>query len=337
MDRRYNPFDKRRRSLVEILGQTIDELLLSIPLIGSKTDGKYVRVDFFSRDRLTAPEEGQEILVVDASRFEPEGENCDARLQVKAYNLGWQRFIIFGLRGQRFTANGLGKETGAVRFDVYGSSGDYLASGIDGLEIHVHGNGQDQLCQIIKQGKLVVHGDVGQTFMYGAKGGEAYILGNAAGRPLVNGVGRPRVVINGTCLDYLAESFMAGDPLKGGGFVVLNGMAFDWRGRLIDLPTPYPGSNLFSLASGGAIYIRDPENKIVDEQLNGGILDYLTLADWELILPNLRENERLFGISVEKDLLTIDGHILDPARVYRKVKAVRSTVLAGSEESLTPE
>ncbi|MEE9436497.1 MAG: hypothetical protein V3V37_07405 [Candidatus Adiutricales bacterium] len=337
MDRRYNPFDKRRRSLVEILGQTIDELLLSIPLIGSKTDGKYVRVDFFSRDRLTAPEEGQEILVVDASRFEPEGENCDARLQVKAYNLGWQRFIIFGLRGQRFTANGLGKETGAVRFDVYGSSGDYLASGIDGLEIHVHGNGQDQLCQIIKQGKLVVHGDVGQTFMYGAKGGEAYILGNAAGRPLVNGVGRPRVVINGTCLDYLAESFMAGDPLNGGGFVVLNGMAFDWRGRLIDLPTPYPGSNLFSLASGGAIYIRDPENKIVDEQLNGGILDYITLADWELILPNLRENERLFGISVEKDLLTIDGHVLDPARVYRKVKAVRSTVLAGSEESLTPE
>ncbi|MEE9557800.1 MAG: hypothetical protein V3V76_11095, partial [Candidatus Adiutricales bacterium] len=169
------------------------------------------------------------------------------------------------------------------------------------------------------------------------KGGEAYILGNAAGRPLVNGVGRRRVVINGTCLDYLAESFMAGDPLKGGGFVVLNGMAFDWRGRLIDLPTPYPGSNLFSLASGGAIYIRDPENKIVDEQLNGGILDYITLADWELILPNLRENERLFGISVEKDLLTIDGHVLDPARVYRKVKAVRSTVLAGSEESLTPE
>jgi hypothetical protein len=114
-------------------------------------------------------------------------------------------------------------------------------------------------------------------------------------------------------------------------------MAFDWRGRLIDLPTPYPGSNLFSLASGGAIYIRDPENKIVDEQLNGGILDYITLADWELILPNLRENERLFGISVEKDLLTIDGHVLDPARVYRKVKAVRSTVLAGSEENLTPE
>ena len=64
----------------------------------------------------------------------------------------------------------------------------------------------------------MVYGDVGQTFMYGAKGGEVYVMGNAAGRPLINAVGRPRVVINGTCLDYLAESFMAGDPLNGGGF-----------------------------------------------------------------------------------------------------------------------
>ena len=47
--------------------------------------------------------------------------------------------------------------------------------------------------------------------MYGAKGGSVYVLGNAAGRPLINSVGRPRVVINGTCLDFLAESFMAGD------------------------------------------------------------------------------------------------------------------------------
>ncbi len=90
------------------------------------------------------------------------------------------------------------------------------------MEIYVHGNGQDQLGQIMKRGKLVVYGDVGQTFMYGAKGGEVYILGNAAGRPLINAVGKPRVVINGTCLDYLAESFMAGEPLNGGGFVILN-------------------------------------------------------------------------------------------------------------------
>jgi len=44
---------------------------------------------------------------------------------------------------------------------------------MDGAELYVHGNGQDQLRQILKNGKLVVFGDVGQTFMYGAKRGEA--------------------------------------------------------------------------------------------------------------------------------------------------------------------
>ena len=165
---------------------------------------------------------------------------------------------------------------------------------------------------------MVIHGDVGQTFMYGAKGGEVYVLGNAAGRPLINSVGRPKVVINGTCLDFLAESFMAGDPHAGGGFVILNGVKFDDEGRLCTLKDPYPGSNLFSLASGGAIFVRDPERSLVDQQLNGGQFAKVTDADWELILPFLEENQRLFGITV-RDLLTVDGKQLQPCRVYRKV------------------
>jgi glutamate synthase domain-containing protein 3 len=215
-----------------------------------------------------------------------------------------------------------------VRIDVYDSSGDYLASGIDGMEIHVHGNAQDQLGQIMKRGKLVIYGDVGQTFMYGAKGGDVYIMGNAAGRPLINAVGRPRVVINGSCLDYLAESFMAGDPLNGGGFVVLNGITFNEKGRVVPLASPYPGSNLFSLASGGAIYVRDPFRQVVDEQLNGGELVSLGPEDWKLILPYLEENETLFGISVEEDLLTVNGEKRSYADVYRKVQAVTLDVLA---------
>ena len=129
----------------------------------------------------------------------------------------------------------------------------------------------------------MIYGDVGQTFMYAAKGGDVYVLGNAAGRPLINAVGRPRVVINGTCLDYLAESFMAGDPLHGGGFVIVNGIRFDDDGRVCELETPYPGGNLFSLASGGAIYLRDPSRKVGADQLNGGQLATLESLDWELI------------------------------------------------------
>ena len=75
-----------------------------------------------------------------------------------------------------------------------------------------------------------------------------YVLGNAAGRPLINAVGRPRVVINGTCLDYLAESFMAGDPLNGGGFVVLNGIEFDEDATVVAQAGPLP--RLQSLLTG---------------------------------------------------------------------------------------
>src|SRR5439155_926998 len=89
------------------------------------------------------------------------------------------------------------------------------------------------------------------------EGGDVYVLGNAAGRPLINAVGRPRVVINGTCLDYLAESLMAGDPYNGGGFVIVNGLKPSFDGRFVEQEYPYPGGNLFSLASGGAIFIRD--------------------------------------------------------------------------------
>jgi hypothetical protein len=156
------------------------------------------------------------------------------------------------------------------------------------------------------------------------------VLGNAAGRPLINAVGHPRVVINGTCLDFLAESFMAGDPLDGGGFVIVNGVEFDGRGSLIPQPCPYPGSNLFSLASGGAIYIRDPHRQVVERQLNGGVFSPLTDKDWRLIRPYLNENERLFGIRVQ-DLLTVDGAVKAPREVYRKVSAVKLAVLAKSK------
>lgn len=318
-DRRFNTGSIKRSSLQHVLKINIDAILADTPLITEISNSRFSRIDFASRTHLRAPRNNETTLVIDAEHFEPEGEDCDAVMTVKAYKLGWKRFIVYKYRGQRFTGCGFGPATQGVRIDVYGSSGDYLASGIDGMEIYVHGNAQDQLCQIMKDGKLVVFGDVGQTYMYGAKGGVAYIMGNAAGRPLINAVGKPRVVINGTALDYLAESFMAGDPLNGGGFVILNGIGFDDAdGSIREYDSPYPGSNIFSLASGGAIYVRDPRKILVDEQLNGGQYAELTAADWELILPYLQENERLFHIPVER-LLAVDGKKCMPQAVYRKI------------------
>ena len=87
------------------------------------------------------------------------------------------------------------------------------------------------------------------------------------------------------------------------------------------------------MASGGAIYIRDPHNSVSPQQLNGGEFTSLTKQDWDLILPYLEENERLFGISID-ELLIVDGHERRPERVYRKVRPIKLKALtsAASED-----
>ena len=316
IDRRYPTGNLRRSSLVSLCDEALKQLFDSIKESPSELY-KFISADGLLPESANA----DQIAVIDARGYKPEGEQSIAYLLVKLHKRGFCNFIVANTRGHRFIGNGFGVNSTGIRIDVYGSPGDYLASGLDGMEIYVHGNAQDQLCQIMKSGKLVVHGDVGQTFGYAAKGGQVYILGNAAGRPMINAVGKPKVIINGTCLDYLAESFMAGDPHNGGGFVILNGISIDDQGQIIDLDEPYPGGNLFSLASGGALYVRDPQHRVSEDQLNGGEFAPLEDKDWALIKPYLEENQRQFGISID-DLLKGE----DPAKIYRKIqpRAVRA-------------
>jgi len=316
IDRRYPTGTMRRSSLVSLCDEFLNQVFEHIKKSPS------ARYRFVSADQpLPEPAQPDQVAVIDARGYTPEGDRSVALSLVELKQRGFHNFIIANARGHRFIGNGFGVDSTGIRVDVYGSPGDYLASGLDGMEIHVHGNAQDQLCQIMKSGKLVVHGDVGQTFGYAAKGGQVYILGNAAGRPMINAVGKPRVVINGTCLDYLAESFMAGDPHNGGGFIILNGIRITDQGEIVDLDEPYPGGNLFSLASGGAIYVRDPHRKVSQDQLNGGEFAPIEDRDWDLIKPHLEENQRQFGISID-DLLKGE----EPAKIYRKIQphAVRA-------------
>jgi hypothetical protein len=337
-DRHFDLGDKKRASLLALIDESLHALLRSVPTIDhpsgqhSSQLTRYRRLTWDTRSSLRPPMAHETTLVIDTFGFPAEGEDCAARWIVRAAEAdrGWRKLIAFDWRGGRFAGCGLGANTHGIRIDLFGDVGDYAASGLDGAEIHLHGDAQDQVGQIVKSGKITIHGDVGQTFLYGAKGGEIYVLGSAAGRPLINAVGRPRAVINGTCLDYLAESFMAGDPHSGGGFVILNGLAYDESGRLVELESPYPGGNLFSLASGGAIYLRDPHRKVHNDQLNGGQFAALSEADWKLIEPYLRENERQFGIMID-NLLTVDGDRRDPRAVYRKVGVRELGVLKETE------
>ncbi|MCK5578012.1 MAG: glutamate synthase, partial [Planctomycetes bacterium] len=350
-DHFYPTGDKKRSSIVALMDDYLTNLFQSIAEIKQNINLPYtlvtrsevygdLKVSATSSERvaeafrLPLPGSLEETLVIQADGFPSEGDDGMSRVIVEAYRKGWKKFIVFGLTGQRFCGNGLGTGSGGVRIDLYGSSGDYTASGLDGAEVYIHNAAQDQIGQILKRGKVVIFGDVGQTFMYGAKGGEVYVLGNAAGRPLIDGVGQPRVLINGTCLDYLAESFMAGDPLDDGGFVILNGIRFDDNGKVVDLATPYPGGNLFSLATGGAIYVRDPEHQVDQTQLHGGQFEPLTAQDWQLIKPYLEENERLFGISINEHLLNVNGEQKKPEEVYRKITPELVEILQSFTEDM---
>jgi glutamate synthase domain-containing protein 3 len=306
-------------------------ILRMFPLISAANESTWGLINSANKTEMRSPSQRQEVLLLDVSDFAAEGEDSASALIVSAYKQGWKYVVSFDWRGQRFCGAGLGPHSEGLRIDAFGNPGDYLGSGLDGAEIYVHSAAQDQVAQIMKSGKLVIYGDVGQTFMYAAKGGEVYVLGNAAGRPLINAVGHPKVVINGTCLDYLAESFMAGDPLNGGGFVVLNGIRFDEDREIRDLEIAYPGGNLFSLASGGAIYLRDPAGKVGVDQLNGGQLTTITEQDWSLVFPYLLENEALFGIKVN-DLLRTGSLVAEPSRVYRKVEAIPLKALATQQD-----
>jgi len=326
-DRRWHPGSEKRSILLAAIDNAIHHLLDALPEPG-QPGGKdaVVRLDKQSAWMHPMPVApgAEAILVIDARGFPPQGRESVARLLVEAQRQGWKRLIVYRSRGDRFLGCGLGPQTSDVRIDVYGSSGDYLGSGIDGAQIYVHGDAQDQIGQILKSGRIAVFGNVGQTFLYGAKGGEAYVMGSAAGRPLINAVGGIRAIINGTCLDYCAESFMAGEQL-GGGFVIINGLAFDERGEVIGLETKYPGNNLFSLASGGACYLNDPYNTVSESQLNGATFVPFKQADFQVILPCLRTNQDLFGISIRDDLLMVDGVLKWSKEVFRKVVASPAT------------
>ncbi|MHA2611905.1 MAG: GltB/FmdC/FwdC-like GXGXG domain-containing protein [bacterium JZ-2024 1] len=330
-----------RKWFLYFVRKKLNELFDSLPYANGSA--QLSRVDYATRKSLVEAESGRQELYVDATEFPSEGEESLARFLAQCVGMGWKRIVVYRVKGQRFIGCGLGKSSWGVRIEVYGSPGDYLGSGLDGAYVVVHNSGQDQMGQIMKSGQMVIYGDVGQTFLYGAKGGEVYVLGDAAGRPLINAVGTVKVVINGTCLDYLAESFMAGAPKMDGenatalpstkertewGFCIVNAIRFNSEGEMEPLREPYPGGNLLSLASGGAVFIRDPEKKVNETQLNGGKIEQITEKDWEYMLPLLKKNEALMRVRI-KDLLKHHGEERKPQEIYRKVSPAGSEVLYG--------
>lgn len=327
LDRRYDSGEKRRSDIIPVIEGTLFDILDSVPFLESNPTSTCQLINWEKREKLKAPLSPDQILAIDVSEFSPEGEDGTCQFIEKACHMGWRKLIAYNFRGQRNFGAGLVVRD-KVTIDVYGRTGDCLAAFADGPEFYVHESAQDSVGYCFKSGKLVVFGDAGKAFEYGAKGGVTFVLGDLIDRPLINAVGSATAVVNGSCKDHMGESCMAAR-----GFIILNGIEFDQHGRVSEQETPYHGGNLFSLASAGAVYLRDPRRKINEDQLNGGKIVSITGGDWERILPLLKENERLFGIEV-RTLLTVDGILRRPEHVYRKVEPVEVAALKEYERGV---
>jgi glutamate synthase domain-containing protein 1 len=190
LDRRYSTEKmeyKWRRALLE---EALNALFDAAPLMG-EASGAFARLTYAERAQLRPPAKEKQTLVVDATGFPPEGDEALSRWIVKAYQCGWRSFIVYRCCGQRFIGCGLGPRSHGARLDIYGSSGDYLASGLDGAEVFVHNAGQDQLGQIFHDGKLVVYGDVGADVLLWGQGRMRVYFGQRGGTPAHQRCGLP--------------------------------------------------------------------------------------------------------------------------------------------------
>jgi len=327
IDRRYPTGGLRRSDLIALFEETLFNVFDTVPAIGSSLDSTYCLITYDERKKLQSPLHPNDTVIIDVSGFAPEGANGTCQFLETVYQMGWRNVIAYRFNGQRnFGAGLITKQK--MKIDVYGRVGDCLAAFADGPEFYVHESVQDSVAYCFKSGKLVIYGDVGKTFEYGAKGGVAFVLGDLIDRSLINSVGSTTAIINGSCKDYMGESCMAAR-----GFIILNGMAFDDHGVLMEQETPYHGGNLFPLAAASAVYLRDPRYTVGEDQLNGSKLISLSKEDWEKILPLLEENEKLFGIRIE-DLLTVDGTLKKPDEVYRKVIPIEVAALTKYDQGI---
>ncbi len=91
-DRRYDTGTKKRSSVVQIVKEALHRIFEDTPAIETKHDGIYHKIGWSNKDSLRPPGSAEAILILNAAEFPAEGKECDARLIVKAYGLGWRRF-----------------------------------------------------------------------------------------------------------------------------------------------------------------------------------------------------------------------------------------------------
>lgn len=132
---------------------------------------------------------------------------------------------------------GCGMQAGKTLL-IHGVPGNDMACYMDGGEIEVFGNAQDQIGNTMNDGLVIVHGRCGDAAGYGMRGGKIFVRDGCGWRVGIHMKQfedkRPAIVIGGDAGSFLGE-YMAG------GVIVLLGK---------------PGRYLATGMHGGVIYLR---------------------------------------------------------------------------------
>jgi len=132
-DRRYSTGSKKRSHVLHVIHSELSRLLGNIPNIGSKDSGKGAfRLIDSKRAETCGSRRRTKLRSSLTPRISRRRQQLRRGVAGGCVHEGWRHFISFNCIGQRYVGCGLGPETGDVTIEVYGSSGDYLGSGIDG-------------------------------------------------------------------------------------------------------------------------------------------------------------------------------------------------------------
>jgi glutamate synthase domain-containing protein 2/glutamate synthase domain-containing protein 3 len=274
-----------------------------------------LRVTVSNTGKLKQPEDTDQVLVVDGRGFRPEGVDPLHVLSCfldHAHRMGWRRFIVYRVEGQRGIGMGMGSgNTSDTIVDVYGSPGEYCGAFNMGARVRVHGHAQNFTGMVMHSGTLEIHGDVGKVTGYSAKGGTFNILGNIVDRGWVCAVSDPRgpglqVNLVGTAYEHLCQAFM-------GGSVILLGLSWGNDGVLHRMDSPYKGGKILAGASAGEIIFYDPKGRLEEAQYRSCLAQPIDHKKWEEIVGRLMNLEKIFGLGLSRKnshlTATIDGEL----------------------------
>ena len=197
--------------------------------------------------------------------------------------------------GQRYIASGMQ----GLRIDIHGTPGNALGAYLDGCDITVFGNAQDATGDTMNAGTIAIHGRAGDATGYAMRGGTILVEGDTGYRAGIHMKAYrekvPALVIGGEAGSFLGE-------YQAGGWIIVLGLNRGHDG-------PPVGNFCGTGMHGGHIAIRG-------ERLPPDLPDQITAApatreQMAAIRPYLQQFCSRFRIKMA-DLLAEPFQILSP-------------------------